>query len=49
MVLSGLVGYQVWHLITGCHLFVGLTPTIAKAVNLPSMTFAVEQDVKPEL
>ena len=24
-ILSGLVGYKVWHLITGCHLCVGLT------------------------
>ena len=33
-VLSGLVGQQVWHLITGCHLCVGSTPTSDNAEDL---------------
>ena len=32
--LSCLVGYQAWHLIIGCHLFVSSTPTNDNAKDL---------------
>ena len=31
---QSLVGYHFWHLITGCHLCVGLIPTSDKAEDL---------------
>ena len=43
-------GGQVWHLITGYHLCMGLTHTNDNAISIcPNMTLAVEQDVKPKL
>ena len=43
-------GWQVWHLITGCHLCMGLTPTNDNILRTcPNMTLAVEHDGKPQL
>ena len=47
-ILCGLVGYQVWYLITGCHVCVGSTPQVTILKTRPNMTLAVEWDVKPQ-
>ena len=40
-------GFQVWHLITGCHLCVGSTPTSGNAEDLPQYDpVAVEWHLK---
>ena len=44
--LSGLVGNQVWHLITGCHLCVGSTLTIDISVDLFLYSPGCGSDIK---
>ena len=38
-------GYQVWHLITGSHLCVGLTPTMTMLKTCPSVALGVMKEM----
>ena len=47
-VLSGPVGQQVWHLITGSHLCVVPLPQVAMLRTYPNVTLAIERGAKPQ-
>ena len=47
---SGLVGYQVWNLITGCQLCYVFDFQMSQMMRAShSMTLTVKQDLKPQL
>ena len=46
-VFSGLMGKQVWHVIIGCHLCVGMLPQVIVLRTCPNMTLAIEREVNP--